>query len=99
MSLFSHVFVREWRKNPCGTIACVENKTIVILILISHIWERKLNTNTKTILIGIQNENRLKVYAQRDILLIFMMKRMAFNSSEFIVNSLLIADKYLMEKK
>lgn len=38
------------------------------------------------------------VYAQRDILLIFMMKRMAFNSSEFIVNSLWIADEYLMEK-
>lgn len=30
-------------------------------------------------------KNRLNVYAQRDILLIFMTKRMAFNSGEFIV--------------
>jgi hypothetical protein len=42
----SRVFVRERReKNPCGTIACVENKTIVILILISHIWERNKHKN------------------------------------------------------
>lgn len=28
-----------------------------------------------------------------------MMKRMAFNSGEFIVNNLWIADEYLMEKR